>query len=342
MKKILIATSNKSKFEQMMTELSDLHFKFVSLQDLKLDKIEVEEPYDNLWENALEKAKFFAKKTKLLTIAEDTGLFIDALGGKPGVKTKRYAPTAAERNKVVLEKLKNIPDQKRTAYFETAGCVYNPDTNSFSMFFGRVNGLIHTKIDAKMKEDMGYDSVFYFPPLKKLLSELSLLDKNMISSRGKMITQVGYFLTKNHQPRQIICAAGIIVKDGKILMTKRRDMRPEFNNKWEFPGGSVENGETFIQTLHNEMLEETGFKVEVQEQMPDIVTTLVKKDAYQVHLFMCICTIKSGKIKLAPSESSDYDWFTYREALKADMLPLNKKLIQTKNNKKVLLKYIKY
>lgn len=343
MQKILIATNNKEKFKEMMVELNDLHFKFLSLSDVKLNKIQVEEPHATTWQNALEKAKFFAKKTGLITIAEDTGLFIHALNGEPGVQSKRLAPTALERNNIVIKKMQGIPEKKRAAYFETSGCIYNPITDSFSFFTGKVDGRITLAFSGNQKfsEEMGYDPIFYYPPLKKTFLEMSILEKNSISHRGKMLMQIKFFLTRNHQPSQIICAAGIIVKDGKMLMTKRRDLRPEFNDKWEFPGGGVETGETFLQTLHNEVLEETGFKVNIQEQMPDIVTTLVNKDAYQVHLFMCVCTIKSGKIKLAPSESSDYGWFTYGEALKADMLPLNKKLIQTKNNKKVLLKYIK-
>ncbi|MBI2038245.1 MAG: NUDIX domain-containing protein [Candidatus Magasanikbacteria bacterium] len=341
MKKILIATTNKAKFEEITIELADLHFKFVSLTDLKLNGVEVDEPHATTWENALEKAQFFAKKTGLLTVAEDTGLFIDYLNGEPGVKAKRLGATAIERNNAVLKKLEGVPDKKRAAYFETSGCLYNPTTNSFTIFKGRTDGIIAKKMLPHVQENMGYASIFYYPPMKKLFAEMPLLEKNIVSQRGKMAIQLKYFLMKNYQPYQLICAAGIIVKDGKMLMTKRRDFRPEFNDKWEFPGGGVEGGETFVQTLHNEVLEETGFKVQIRQQMPDIVTTLVKEDAYQVHLFMCVCTIKSGKLKLAPSESSDYSWFTYTEALKADMLPLNKKLIQSKSNKKVLLKYIK-
>lgn len=341
MKKILIATTNAGKFNEIMLEFSDLHFNFVSLKDLKLDKIEVEEPHETTWQNALEKAKFFAKKSGLLTIAEDTGLFIDALNGEPGVKSKRLGANPSERINKVLKLLEKTPDKKRTAYFETTGCLYDPKNDSFSTFYGKLHGLISKEPKGNNTKGMSYDSIFYYPPFKKLLSEISILEKTRISHRGQVVNQIRYFLTKNYQPRQIICAAGIIVKDGKMLMTKRRDIRPEFNDKWEFPGGGVENGETVIQTMHNELLEEAGFKVHVQEQLPDIVTTVVNNDAYQVHLLMYICTIKSGKIKLAPSESSDYDWFTFNEALEMDMLPLNKKLIQTKANKKILLKYIK-
>jgi len=342
MRKILIATSNIGKFKEIIAELDDLQLNFVSLKDLKLDKFEAEEPHSTTWQNALEKAKFFAKKSGLITIAEDTGLFVEYLNGAPGVKAKRYGATPTERNEKLLEKLRGVPDKKRGACFETAGCVYNPHTDSFSTFIGRSNGVIAKKFNRKLKTGFGYDAVFYYPPLKKLYVDMPLLEKNMVSQRGKMALQLKVFLMNQYTLRQVICAAGIIVKNRKMLMTKRRDLRPAFNNKWEFPGGGVENGESFDETLLREVKEETGYKIQKIEQLPDIFTAVAdnKKENYQVHLFMSICKIKSGKFKTADAETCGHGWFTHKEALKMPMLPLNKKIIQSKANKKILLKYI--
>lgn len=342
MKKILVATSNIGKFTEITAELTDLQFNFVNLKDLKLDKFDVDEPHATTWQNALEKARFFAKKSGLITISEDTGLFVDYLNGAPGVRSKRFGKTANYRVKKLLLKLAGVPDKKRGAYFETAGCVYNPRTENFSIFIGKANGKIAQKIHQASREGMGYDSIFWFPPLKKTFSELSLLEKNRVSHRGKMINQVKYFLMNQYQNRQIICAAGIIVKDRKMLMTKRRDMRPEFNNKWEFPGGGVENGESFDEAMKREVEEETGYKVIKLEQLPNIFTAIAsnnKKD-YQIHLFISVCKIKSGKFKTADAETCGHGWFTYKQAIKMDMIPLNKKVIQSKSNKKILKKYI--
>lgn len=342
MRKILIATSNMGKFTEIIAELDDLQLDFVNLKEIKLDKFEADEPHGTTWQNALEKAKFFAKKSGLITIAEDTGLFVNYLNGDPGVKAKRFGATPIERNEKLLEKLKGVSDKKRGAYFETTGCVYNPHTDNFSIFIGRTNGKISQKFNRKLKTGFGYDAVFYYPPLKKLYVEMPLLEKNMVSQRGKMVSQLKYFLMSQYSLRQVICAAGIIIKDRKMLMTKRRDLRPEFNNKWEFPGGGVENGESFDETLLREVYEETGYKIQKIEQLPDIFTVTQNnaKENYQVHLFMCICKIKFGKFNPADAETYGHGWFTYKEALKMDMLPLNKRVIQSKANKKILLKYI--
>lgn len=343
MKKILIATTNIGKFAEMTAELADLNFKFVNLKDVGLEKFEAEEPHATTWQNALEKAKFFAKKSKLLTIAEDTGLFVESLGGAPGVKAKRFGATALDRNKKLLEKLRSMPPKKRGAYFESSSCIYDPHTENFFVFIGKANGRITTTIGRDSREGMGYDSIFWFPPLKKTFAELSLLDKNKVSHRGQMIGRLKYFLMSQYSLKQVICAAGIIVKNKKMLMTKRRDLRPEFNNKWEFPGGGVENGETFAQTLKREVEEETGYETEKIEQLPEIHTVTVneEKENYQVHLVLYVCKIKSGKFKPADAETCGHGWFTYKNALKMDMLALNKKVIQAKENKNVLLKYIK-
>ena len=126
MQKILIATTNEGKFHEVVNFFSDLHFEFVNLKQAGLSKYDVEEPFDTTWENALHKAKFYAKKSGLLTISEDTAFYVDAMDGAPGVKAKRFGATAQERNQKILTALKNVPTNKRTARFELAACLYDP------------------------------------------------------------------------------------------------------------------------------------------------------------------------------------------------------------------------
>ena len=338
MQKILIATTNPGKFKEIVNFFGDLKFKFVSLKDVGIDKVEAEEPFDTTWENALNKAKFYAKKSGLLTVAEDTAFYVKHLKGQPGIKAKRFALTPEKRNLKILKLLKGVPTSKRQAYFETHACVYHPNTDVFAMFPGKIDGIISQTIVSDFRQGMNYDCIFYYPPLKKNFSELTIAEKNTISHRGKAIVKVGFYLSKQFSFKQIIVPAAIIVKDEKMFFIKRRDTRPEFNNKWEFPGGMVDNGEDTISCLIREVKEETGFTVEPITLLPQIMTKVEQEYNYQVFLIVYICKIKSGKINLADNEAADYSWFTMKETLKLNFLPLNKEIIQ--QNKNILKKYI--
>lgn len=336
MQKILIATTNEGKFHEIVNLFSDLHFTFVNLKQVGLDKYDVEEPYNTTWENALKKAKFYGKKSGLLTLSEDSGFFVDAIGGAPGIKAKRFGVDAQERNRKILTALKNVPTAKRGAYFELSACLYNPKNNSFSIFSGEAKGLISQKEGIGSRKGMGYDSIFYYPPLKKIFSELSVAEKNTVSHRGQALLKVKYFLEKQFHFRQLVVPAAIIVKDRKMFFQKRRDSRKEFD-KWEFPGGGVEDGEDLIGCLKREVRDETGFNVEPLELLSPIMNRVEKKYSYQVFLPVYICKIKSGKLKVAHNEVSDHGWFTIKEALKLKFLPLNKEII--KSNLDILKKY---
>lgn len=338
MKKILIATNNQGKFKELASEFSDLNIKFLNLKDLKLDKIKISEPYQTLAENALHKAKFFAKLSKLTTIAEDTGLFVKYLKGAPGVKTKRFGKNATDRRKKILLALKNVPAKNRTAEFITNACLYDPQNDSYTVFTGKAAGQITTTPSGSEQSGMDFDPIFYFPKYKKTFAELSTPEKNAISHRGQIATQLKRFLSKQYNFKQFLVVGGIIVKNRKALFTKRRDPRSEFNNKWEFPGGGIDNGEAVIKALKRELKEETGLDVEPIEQLPEIVTRVEEKYGYQVFLLLFICKIKSGKLQTSDTEVADYGWFSLKESLKLDWLPANKEVI--KNNYKILKKYI--
>jgi len=338
MSKILIATTNKGKFEEFVKEFSDLDLEFLSLKDVGLEKYDIEEPYTTTWENALHKAKFFAKKTKLPTLSEDTGFYVKALNNDPGIKAKRWADTPQERNNKILRELKGIKEKDRDARFETDACFYEPENDSFTIFKGKVNGKIIENTQGKSRVGLQYDAIFYYPPLKKTFAELSISEKNLVSHRGQIMAQLKKFLTRHYSFKQLMVVGGIIVKDRKMLLQKRRDTRKEFNNKWEFVGGGVDNGESVPQALKREVKEESGYSVEIVEQLPEIITKTESKYGYQVFLLLYICKIKSGKLTCADTEATAHGWFTIKEALKLDSLPANKVVIR--KNISILKKYV--
>jgi XTP/dITP diphosphohydrolase len=328
--KILIATGNPGKFEELKSHFSDLPFEFVSLRDLSLHTIDLEEPYDTTWENALHKAKFFAQKSGLVTIAEDTAFYVEKLGGMPGVKAKRYGRDDAERMAKVLEGLKGVPLSERTAYFEVHGCIYNPTDDSFSVFKGRVDGLVPETIDGEIRAGMSYDSLFFYSPLQKTFANMSVAEKNNVSHRGKLARLIKIFLSRQYCSPQIICPVGLIIKDRRLFLNKRRDIHPAMNNKWEFPGGGVDNGESIEACVVREIKEETGFDVEIISPLSKTYTVVGNPgttDQYQVFHIDHICRIIGGELKLAEEESAGHGWFTYEEALQQDLLDLNRQAL---------------
>lgn len=336
---ILIATTNPGKFEEFVSEFKDLPFQFIDLKKAGLDTLKVDEPYETTWENALHKAKIYAAKSNMLTIAEDTGFFIEYLNGEPGVNAKHFAGGALEARNTIITALTHVPTDKRGAYFETSGVLIDPVKNATHMFYGRVDGQIGREEIGSNRQGMMYETIFFHPPSQKFFSELSMGDKSLISHRGQVVNQIKIFLQKHYGFRQIMVPLALIVKDNKLLMLKRRDSRPEFNNKWEFPGGGVEKGESVDECIKRECLEETGFVVDIKERLPNVLSHVEEKWNYQVFLVSFICTIKSGTLKLMDNENSAAEWFTLDDAVKQDLLPLNKAMIQ--DSLGILSKYCK-
>lgn len=343
MQKILVATTNSGKLKEFVSELIDLPFTLVSLTDVGLDKIDVEEPFLTTWENALQKAKFFAERSQLPTIADDTGFFIKHLKGEPGVRAARYAATPEECRKKILDGLRGIPEAKRVAYFETAACFYNPRDEHFAMFRGRVSGRITQKVVAlPPPKGMVYDTIFYYPPARKTFVEMTVEEKNLVSHRGRSINQLKLYLLRQFSFNQLVVPGALIIKDRKMFLNKRRDHNPALNNKWEFVGGGVDPGEGVEDCMHREVKEETGYTVKILEPIPKIHSRTTQgissDDQFQIFLVLFIVKIVKGTLKTAPAESAGHGWFTYAEALKLDFLPLNKDIIL--ENKTLLKKYI--
>lgn len=183
--KLLIATNNPGKIAEYQEIFANLPVRLTSLhsEGIRLDPEETGATFE---ENAILKAKAFAEVSGLLTLADDSGIEIDALGGQPGVYSARYGNTTKEddegRRQLVLNKLKGVPWAKRTARFR---CVVALATKE--AVIGTVEGTVEGFIsdEASGQHGFGYDPIFFYPPFKRTLAQLSSEQKHKISHRGR-------------------------------------------------------------------------------------------------------------------------------------------------------------
>jgi len=192
-REILIATTNPGKIAELSSML-EADVRWASLADF--DGIdEIEEDGTTFAENARKKAGGYAKATGLWTIADDSGLVVDALRGEPGVKSARFSgEKEADRalldhkNMVkVLKLLEDIPKEKRTARFVCHLCLASPD-RILAETEGTLEGLI---AEEEIGENgFGYDPIFFVPDLNKTVAQLTREEKNAISHRGNAIRKL--------------------------------------------------------------------------------------------------------------------------------------------------------
>ena len=183
-RRLLIATHNPGKRRELAALLADLPLQPVDLQALGIDQV-AEEAYESLEENARAKAAFYAARSGLWTLADDSGLEIDALGGAPGVHSARFAgPEAddADRIREVLRRMAGVPWPQRTARFRCVMALARPGEPPV-LVEGRLEGYI--ALEPRGEHGFGYDPIFYIPELGKTLAELPLEAKNQISHRAR-------------------------------------------------------------------------------------------------------------------------------------------------------------
>ena len=183
--KIVLATHNEDKCAEMTAMLDEFPLQLISLEDFP-EIGEIKENGSSLEENALIKARTVHSITRLLSWADDTGLEVDALDGKPGVYSARYAGencSYSDNVQKLLQNMENIPTDKRIAHFKTAMALVGENMELVSE--GVVEGMITTK--PKGVGGFGYDPVFYVLDKNKTYSEMKMTEKNQISHRGKAI-----------------------------------------------------------------------------------------------------------------------------------------------------------
>jgi len=196
--KLLLATNNRGKARELKELLRELPMELVLPGELGITA-EVEEVGGSLEENARLKATVLAKESRLLALADDSGLEVDALGGEPGPLSARYAgEDASDKDRVeyLLAKLKGVPRENRTARFRCVIAIATPE-GKVELCFGECQGLI--TFGPRGEKGFGYDPLFYFPGLDKTMAELPLEIKNKVSHRGAAAREAVEFLRRKYK-----------------------------------------------------------------------------------------------------------------------------------------------
>lgn len=195
MTKLLLATNNAGKISELRELLAGVPFDLISPSEIGL-ALAVAETGRTYATNARLKARAFAQASGLISLADDSGLEVEALGGAPGVMSARYAGTNAtdeKRISFLLEKLQGVPQNERSARFRCVIALASPD-GAVRLVSGSCRGIIAA--EPQGKHGFGYDPVFYFPKLGKTMAELSPELKNVISHRARAAKQA----------RTVLCA----------------------------------------------------------------------------------------------------------------------------------------
>ena len=190
-RELLVATGNPGKLREYQDLLRHSPYRLVSLRDIGIAD-EVEETGETFAENAWLKASGYARMSGMLTLADDSGLEVDALAGDPGVRSARYGGDTCrsdeERVSLLLRNLDGVPWRRRTARFRcvinVAGFEANGDTQPELLVsvVGSVAGMV--QYEPAGSDGFGYDPVVYLPSFKRTVGQLSLDEKNRISHRG--------------------------------------------------------------------------------------------------------------------------------------------------------------
>ncbi len=182
----ILATKNRGKIREFKELFSDMGMDFLSLNDVEAPP-EIVEDGDSFFENAFKKAKTISVHYGIIAISDDSGLEVDALNGRPGIYSARFAGEGAsdEENYLkLLRELEGIEDEKRTARFRCVMVAYRPD-GKWVKAEGSLEGMITRK--PRGTKGFGYDPVFFVPSLGKTLAEIPVEEKNKISHRARAL-----------------------------------------------------------------------------------------------------------------------------------------------------------
>lgn len=187
--KIIFATNNQDKMKEIHAIMADFPIEILSLKEAGIHA-DVEENGKTFEENAVIKAEAICRMTGHVTIADDSGLEIDALGGEPGIYSARYMGEDTSyrmKNGSLIKRLEGVPDEKRTARFVCAVAAAFPDAPTQT-----VRGTIEGRIgyEEAGENGFGYDPIFYLPEYGCTTAQMAPEDKNKISHRGRALEKI--------------------------------------------------------------------------------------------------------------------------------------------------------
>ena len=183
---LLIATRNKDKIKEFRRLIP---FDFITINDLE-EPIDVEETGNSYFENAQLKAKTLSLLTGMPTLADDSGLEVEALNNRPGVFSARYAPTSEKRIEKLLKELDGVVN--RNATFKTVLCFSNPKSGGTIFSIGETEGqILHSP---KGTNGFGYDPIFFYKKMNCSFAEILDKQKDLISYRSKAIRNILPFI----------------------------------------------------------------------------------------------------------------------------------------------------
>ena len=189
MKRIIFATGNKNKLKEIREIVAKFGFEVVAMKDAGYD-LDIEENGTSFAENALIKARAICLASGEITMADDSGLVVDAMGGRPGIYSARYMGKDTSydiKNAAIIEELKDVEGEKRSARYICAIATVFPDGRVLQAeepFEGRI------AYEKKGSNGFGYDPIFYLPEYGKTAAELLPEEKNAISHRGKALRKM--------------------------------------------------------------------------------------------------------------------------------------------------------
>ena len=201
---LLVATTNRGKLAEVMAILKEIHVNPISISDFKDPPIVIEDGA-SFEENALKKARTFAEHSGFYTVADDSGLEVDALNGAPGIYSARYSGEEGnddKNNRKLLDILKHVPEEKRSARFVCALALCAPRSRGGKEWIvrGSCEGTIG--FAAIGENGFGYDPLFFFPPFSKTFGEIDPQKKALVSHRGKALKKLAEILPECLDPSE--------------------------------------------------------------------------------------------------------------------------------------------